>query len=178
MGTIYFVLVPPDRTFHRSFQNFHSVAPNRGLPCVVVKVHQHRFSAKPNMPVPRSQEVLTGAGPELMQTGSSSRQTERRRRIRVPLKCAIYLSRIGDTHPLQSKTANLSCDGFYCNVDEPFTPGERLDCDIVMPAWQAPADSFVIHCRAQVLRLERRGTGPEYGIACRIEDYSIKHWDS
>ena len=97
---------------------------------------------------------------------------ERRHQMRAPVRWVLYLRRHLEAPPVRSETVNLSSGGFYCQVSEPFEPGERIDCDILVPQPRGTADNaIVLKCRAQVLRVER---GPEnqYGLGCRIEDYA------
>ena len=97
--------------------------------------------------------------------------SERRRRPRVPVYWNIYLTREEPHRPLQSRTTNLSSDGFYCFVSAPFAVGETIVCDIAIPSHVTTGLS--LHCRATVLRVESAGDESVYGIACRIEDYSV-----
>jgi PilZ domain-containing protein len=97
---------------------------------------------------------------------------ERRHQVRAPVRWVVYLRRPLEAPPVKSETVNLSSGGFYCQVSEPFEPGERIDCDILVPQPRGAADTAIIlKCRAQVLRVDQ---GPEelYGLACRIEDYA------
>ena len=70
-----------------------------------------------------------------------------------------------------------SQDGFYCFLSRPLVPGERIECDIVIPTHvvQRAKDVLSMRCRAQVLRVEKTEHGYGYGLACRIEDYHVMH---
>ena len=75
----------------------------------------------------------------------------------------------------RSITRDINKDGFYCLLDQPLSPGEQIECDIVVPAHrsQDPDDVAYLRCRAQVVRVEKiRGTS-EFGLACQIEDYRL-----
>lgn len=102
---------------------------------------------------------------------------ERRRSPRAALRWKLYLTGNGTRHPLRSETRDISRDGFYCLLDQPLRPGERIRCDIVVPTHNAqnPNDVVYLRCTAQALRVEKIGAGAEFGIACRIEDYSVIH---
>lgn len=102
---------------------------------------------------------------------------ERRRSPRATLRWTLYLKGASTAHPLRTVTRNISRDGFYCALDRPLRPGERIDCDIVVPTHnlQDPENVAYLRCSAQVLRVEKIGTGAEFGIACRIEDYTVMH---
>ena len=97
---------------------------------------------------------------------------ERRRRSRHKLRCCIQLRRVDDHMIVTTETDNLSVEGFYCSSDEPFSPGDRLECEVFIPA---EATGFhgpnpLLHRRAKVLRVEIRGVEPGFGIACQFED--------
>jgi PilZ domain-containing protein len=101
---------------------------------------------------------------------------ERRNRQRISLHWNVYIIRETDSGPLLSRTKNLSSEGFYCIVEKPFTPGEHFYCDIFIPAHGVSIQSsgISLHCRIQVLRVEATRGG--YGLACRIEEYSVSRW--
>jgi hypothetical protein len=102
---------------------------------------------------------------------------ERRRSPRAALHWTLYLMGNGARHPLRTETRDISRDGFYCLLDQPLSPGERIRCDIVVPTHNAqdPDDVVYLRCSAQALRVEKLGAGTKYGIACRIEDYYVVH---
>lgn len=101
--------------------------------------------------------------------------SERRRSRRVPLHWTLYLACKGSGHRLRTTTININKDGFYCLLDQPLSPGEQIDCDIVIPAHrsQDPEDVVYLRCRAQVVRVEKIGGATEFGVACQIEDYCL-----
>ena len=42
---------------------------------------------------------------------------------------------------METETDNLSSIGFYCTSDEPFSPGEQLNCEVVIPSNDIGYDS-------------------------------------
>lgn len=80
-------------------------------------------------------------------------------------------------HPLCTEARDISRDGFYCLLDQPIRPGERINCDIVVPTHSSQDPDHVVYlrCSAQAVRVEKIGAGEEFGLACRIEDYSVVH---
>jgi len=54
-------------------------------------------------------------------------------------------------------------------------PGELVECDIVVPAHRAQDPDDVIHlrCLSRVVRVEEIAAGIAFGVACRMEDYSV-----
>jgi PilZ domain len=110
----------------------------------------------------------------LSATAEAVRVSERRRSYRVPLRWTLYVALPGATYPRRTATENLSCDGFYCVLDEPLTAGQHIDCDLVVPAYVPEADDIVsLRWRVQVIRVEKIDCGERYGLACRIQDYRV-----
>jgi hypothetical protein len=105
----------------------------------------------------------------------SSEIAERRRNLRVPLHWTVLLAHGRAAQPSRSKTQDLSKGGFYCLLDEPLTPGERIECDIVVPTHAAErwGDALSLRCHVQVLRVDKVENGGGYGIACQIQDYFV-----
>ena len=102
---------------------------------------------------------------------------ERRRNPRASLHWSVYLVFNGAPHPLRSITRDINKDGFYCLLDQALRPGERIECDIVVPTHGSrdPGDVAYLRCRAQAVRVEKIGDSTEFGLACRIEDYRLIH---
>ena len=114
-------------------------------------------------------------GPDLMRISDSnvSYATDRRRHVRVPLAWTVYLMRPASVQITEGKTKNISCDGFYCYVHEPFAVGESIRCVIITPAFDAeqPEKVLWLECHGHVVRVEPASAGN--GIACKIDDYKI-----
>jgi len=74
---------------------------------------------------------------------------------------------------LRTESQNISREGFYCRVDKPVRPGDRIRCDIVVPthSFENPDDVVYLRCSALAVRVEK--IGDEFGLACRIEDYCL-----
>ena len=100
---------------------------------------------------------------------------ERRRNLRAGLHWTVYLLFNGSGHPLRTVTRDINKDGFYCSLNQPVTPGERIECDIVVPGHGSPDPNDVVYlrCRAHAVRVEKIEGSSEFGLACRIEDYSV-----
>jgi hypothetical protein len=73
---------------------------------------------------------------------------------------------------VRAETQNLTTEGFYCFSPERFKLGERLECVIDLPSSPASSDCQTLHGRVTVLRV-RRVRPNVFGIACRLEDYSM-----
>ena len=101
--------------------------------------------------------------------------SERRRNLRIPLHWTVYLASKGSGCLLRTTTRDINKDGFYCLSDQPLSIGEQIECDIVVPAHRSQDSDDVgyLRCRAQAVRVEKIGGTSEFGLACRIEDYSL-----
>lgn len=104
--------------------------------------------------------------------------TERRKRQRLPLRWRVCLSRRSNHLVVESETRDVSSGGFYCFTDENFTPDERLECVLVipMPGTSEGAERLCLRCQVAVVRVDIAPPGGRYGVACRIEDYSVAHF--
>lgn len=100
---------------------------------------------------------------------------EQRRQPRLKLVCPVRLYRESDALELRTSTENISSGGFYCLSPHPFAPGDRLQCDILLPI-QNNAGSrrkLVLRCRIEVVHAAANG-GTGFGIGCRLEDYEVQ----
>ena len=97
---------------------------------------------------------------------------DRRKRKRVAVHWPVRLFRTGRPS-VPSTTENLTSEGLYCIIQEPFKPGERLQCEIVIPAGSfGSAESFIrLQCHVTVRRVEHLRRG--FGLGCHIEDYTL-----
>ena len=97
--------------------------------------------------------------------------TERRSRVRVPVKCTVLLVRSRGAAPIRAQTVNISPDGFYCLANQSLVAGEILSCDLHLHLTRRDGPKVTLHCTVEVLRVEERYQG--YGLAFRIQDYSV-----
>ena len=116
-------------------------------------------------------------GPDLMRIVDENpllAMHDRRRRPRVALCWTVYLLRDSSDRPIESRTKNISSEGFYCYVAEPLNAGDVI-CSIIHVPAADPARSertIALHCRCRVLRVEAV-SAVMFGVACRIEDYIV-----
>jgi len=68
---------------------------------------------------------------------------------------------------LEAETDNISGSGFYCIASEPVSPGEYLECKLVIPGESPP---FILHRLIRVIRVEINGLEPGFGVACEFTD--------
>lgn len=97
---------------------------------------------------------------------------ERRNRQRMALHWVVRLKGPLSNGPVRAETQNLTSEGFYCLSPEPFKPGDLLECMIDLPSSKASTGSRKLRGRVKVLRV-RRVRGHLFGVACRLEDYSL-----
>ncbi len=98
---------------------------------------------------------------------------DRRNRPRVALHWPVRLFRQFEGPSVESTTENLSSEGLYCIISEPFKPGERLQCEIVIPGESlgSSESSIRLQCHVTVRRVEPLDRG--FGLGCHIEDYTL-----
>jgi PilZ domain-containing protein len=97
---------------------------------------------------------------------------DRRKRKRVGVHWAVRLFR-QEGQSVESTTDNLSSEGLYCITREPFKPGERLQCEIIVPgeSFGSSESSIWLQCHVTVRRVENLRGG--FGLGCHIEDYAL-----
>ena len=101
---------------------------------------------------------------------------DRRRRPRLRLAYCLRLSRPGERSLTETKTEDISCEGFFCVTYRSFCSGETLQCELVIPGGEQDHEivqEMVLRCRADVVRVVPRENNMGFGIACRLADYTI-----
>jgi hypothetical protein len=100
---------------------------------------------------------------------------ERRRRPRFRLFCPVRLFRLGSGSRIDTKTEDISCEGFFCVTGSLLSPKEQLECELVIPIDSRNSDEvLILRCRAEVVRVERQKENLFFGVACRLADYRIE----
>jgi hypothetical protein len=110
----------------------------------------------------------------LMSSGDRSMAVDdRRKRKRVAVHWRVRLFRQPGTQWVETTTENLSSEGLYCICEEPFKPGERLECVILGPgeSFGSAEPLFRLQCHVIVRRLEHLPEG--FGLGCHIEDFAV-----
>jgi len=97
---------------------------------------------------------------------------ERRKTNRVGLHWHLRLSG-GTIDSIQTRTENISSQGFYCILAHPLIPGEALDCELSIPSYGSVGVTRSLVCKAEVIRVESRGAEPGFGVGCRIVDFTL-----
>ncbi len=102
------------------------------------------------------------------------RGRERRNRPRAPLRWPVRISGADGGTALETRTENLSPEGFYCLVSEAIMPGQRIECMLELPSHGREGESTVfLRCQARVIRVETADVPEKFGIGCRIDQYSV-----
>jgi hypothetical protein len=101
---------------------------------------------------------------------------ERRTQRRLPLRWPVRLS-VDGIGPIEAWTRELSASSFYCIVNTPLVPGQKIDCDLTVPASGRgnPTSIGSIECQTEVVRVEVLGPGQGFGIAFRIIAFTFSH---
>jgi hypothetical protein len=97
---------------------------------------------------------------------------ERRKTNRVGLRWHLRLSGAA-IRPIQTRTENISSQGFYFILEHPLIPGEALDCELAIPNYGSGGVTRSIVCKADVVRVESRGAESGFGVGCRMVDFTL-----
>jgi len=144
---------------------------------MVAKVHQFQ-AAMPGFSGLTSMVLETQKSqPRPSVNGHIDREADRRSRPRATLEWVVHLSKAGGKHPIATRTRDVSSQGFYCLVQEPFECGERVECTMVIPIPKSgkPDDVLWLKCQARVLRVEPAAADTAFGVALQIEEYCVVH---
>ena len=103
---------------------------------------------------------------------------ERRHRPRLRLFRSLRLYRPGHAPTIAAWTEDISCQGFYFTSQHPFELSERLEFELSIYGeelgWNSETN-VVLRGSAEVVRIVPKGPREEFGVACRIEDYTLDH---
>lgn len=101
---------------------------------------------------------------------------ERRRRPRLKLFRSLRLRRPGHAPRVSAWTEDISCEGFYFTSDHPFELRERLEVELNVygeeVGWN-PETDVILRGSAEVVRIVEKGRGAQFGVACRLDDYTL-----
>lgn len=107
---------------------------------------------------------------------AASDDQERRRRPRLMLSCPVRLFRSGNGSGIETRTENITCEGFYCITQSILSPREKLECELILTGENVPAirETIVLRCRAEVVRVVRQPETSAFGVGIRLADYTIE----
>lgn len=101
---------------------------------------------------------------------------DRRCRPRLRLALPVVLFSSMDGARIETTTENLTCDSFYCLSDHAFELNEELECELLIAGdglSSVPEDDLYLRCQVRVVRIVPKGRQRGFGVACRLEDYTI-----
>lgn len=100
---------------------------------------------------------------------------DRRKHERLDLRLPVILSRAGNGTIVRTETRNISRDGFFCLTEEPFAPGERLRCLLLLPALsgKSTVPSACLEGDVEVIRIVTDEESGKFGIGCALHDYQL-----
>jgi hypothetical protein len=107
--------------------------------------------------------------------GSSPKIMERRRRVRFEVQWPVCIW-ASDSPPVETVTTDLTSDGFHCLSPVPLEPSSLLACTLMIPEIPNQAGNGkrrVLECQVRVIRLEPPNKDGDFGLGCRIENFSI-----
>ena len=96
---------------------------------------------------------------------------ERRNHKRLPLRLPLLLLGADSFQPIRGATANISNQGLYCKVSQPFPPGKSLKC-LISLAPQPVREQFYLEAHIEVIRLVVDKES-EFGIGCKIHTFRM-----
>jgi hypothetical protein len=111
----------------------------------------------------------------VVDTMNSPPTFDRRRFERLRLKLPLQFRLEDGSEVTDCFTENISSEGVYFISLRSLTLGERLEVDLVLPLQSSGSNQMRVHlkCCAQVARVDESQGRLGFGVACRIETYSI-----
>jgi hypothetical protein len=101
---------------------------------------------------------------------------ERRQRPRLRLAYPLRIHLPGEPVWVETKTEDLSSEGFFCVSERSFPLHQVLDCELEISAEELDRplrNNLILRCRAKVVRVVRNGHEGAYGLAFHLEDFTI-----
>jgi hypothetical protein len=81
--------------------------------------------------------------------------------------------RLDDAHEFQTETQNVSARGVFFYLDQPISPGTKLEVTLTFPPHVTLTDAVRIRFTARVIRVENQIPAARVGTAAMIEDYEF-----
>jgi hypothetical protein len=102
-------------------------------------------------------------------------QNGRQRFARLEVRWTVQIFESSERPAISSETDNVSSDGFYFRARERFSPGEELECLILIPTFDPSItnNSLDLRCRVRVMAVEVLDDSKGFGVECHIENYSF-----
>jgi len=101
---------------------------------------------------------------------------ERRRYERLPLRLTALVSTPESPDVTQTVTENISGEGLYFASPRRLAAGQQLEVSVELPMDDYSNNRLTVHlrCKSEVVRVDSARQGCGFGIACRIQSYSIQ----
>ena len=124
-------------------------------------------------PLPDENVAVDQESGRLADFRSTMTNSERRLCRRLSLHWRLRLSNAA-LGTVETRTENLSSRGFYCFLETPPVPGDVFTCNITIPNYSTLDRGISsIACQAEVIRVEAVGSDPNFGVACRILNFTL-----
>lgn len=83
--------------------------------------------------------------------------------------------RLDGSEAFSAETRDVSSEGFFCFVDEPFAIGERLRCLILLPdpAGRDTGSGMCIDAQVEVIHILADSSRSLFGIGCQTHSFRI-----
>ena len=101
---------------------------------------------------------------------------ERRSHARANLHVPVLLGGHAYGVPVQTRTENVSKDGFFAYTEHPFALGDRLKFVLVLPTVSGDAETtpgMFVYGEVEVVRMNLGSPGGLYGIGCHLSTYRV-----
>jgi hypothetical protein len=86
----------------------------------------------------------------------------------------LFLVRSGSPVAIRTETENVTMDGFFCYVQELFSPGERLRFLLLLPAAEkGPQPLKVMYLKGTAEVVHMTADGTRCGMGCRLDGYRV-----
>ena len=101
---------------------------------------------------------------------------ERRRFERLPLRLPVQVRVSNSAQATHSFTENISGEGVYFTSVRRLSAGQQLEVVVMLPIDDSLRNGPIVRlvCKSAVVRVDSAGQGQAFGIACRIESYSVQ----
>ena len=96
---------------------------------------------------------------------------ERRAGVRVPVKVPVSIKSEGSG--ASGETRDLSMSGIFLYTASEIREGSELEMLLILPPELTQGEKRWVNCQADVLRVEKRSEGADFGVAARIKSMQV-----
>jgi hypothetical protein len=105
-----------------------------------------------------------------MQTNVQERRAMRRFEMRLPA-----IVRVDGAEEFNTETQNVSARGVFFYLDQPISPGTRLEITLTFPPHLTLTDAVRVRFFGRVIRVASSNPSLRIGVAAMIENYEFVH---